>query len=130
MRDPAVVAQQIKAVIPECWKGDIDWHITHASYKPPEQHADCFDILSRFCNDILENERPLVTDWKIQMIEILIDQKLPNTAKEVAVNDYVLSFSDTDVRSLYRAMCELEENYGLNDSEFLLMERLRRLIHE
>lgn len=76
MRHAAEVARQIKVVIPEYWHGDIDWHITNASYKPPEQQRDCFVLLSNFCNDVLENEYPLKTEWKRKMIEILIDKPL------------------------------------------------------
>ena len=81
-RHASVVAQQIKSVIPEYWHKDIDWHIKNASYKPPEQQRECFVMLSNFCNDILENERPLETTWKREMIEILINKPLDEHHKE------------------------------------------------
>jgi len=81
MRHAAEVARQIKEVIPEHWQDDIDWHITNATYKPPEQQSECFVLLSNFCNDILENERPLKTEWKRKMIEILIDKPLDDQSE-------------------------------------------------
>lgn len=128
MRDPAKVVRQIKAVVPVELKEALDWHITNALYKPPEQYPSCFALLSELCNDMLAGERPLVTDWKILMIEILTGKPLLDTTNEVPVNNFIIPLSETDVRTLYMAMGELSVTYGLTESEITLMERLRGLI--
>ena len=75
MRHASKVAEQIQAVVPEKWHEDLDWIIKDASYKPPEQQRECFGRLSYLCNDIVGGEEPLVTDWKIKMIDILTDKE-------------------------------------------------------
>ena len=75
-RNAAEVAQQIKEVVPEHLHGNIDWQIDNASYKPPEAQQECFYMLTIYCNDLLEGEKPLVTEWKRKMVQILIERPL------------------------------------------------------
>ena len=79
MRNAADVAQQIKDVVPPEFHGNIDWQIDNASYKPPEQQHECFYMLTNYCNDLLDGEIPLTTEWKREMIKILIARPLSET---------------------------------------------------
>lgn len=79
MRNAAEVAQQIKDVVPPEFHGNIDWQIENASFKPPEQQQECFYMLTSYCDALLDFEKPLVTEWKREMIKILIARPLEET---------------------------------------------------
>ena len=74
MRHASQVAEQMQAVVPDEYKSSYDWHIKNASYKPPEQQRECFVLLSAHCNELVTNEHPLVTDWKMKISDILMDK--------------------------------------------------------
>ena len=70
MRTPGGVANQIMEIVPDVHKERFQRLIQSFAYKAVEQTGECWALLSRLCNSLLENGA-LAEDWQVEMISIL-----------------------------------------------------------
>lgn len=88
MRNPTKVTELIKKCIPVEEKelhDKVDWFLRDFPYKAPEQYLQCWRMLTVFVNtEIVKDEDPLTTDWKVKVVAFLID-KTEEQVRQMAV---------------------------------------------
>lgn len=82
-RDICKVIEQMIAVIPETevkFVEDLKWAKINASYKPPEQQRECFDVTGAMLgkhigpNPTLDWEKLIVNIWMDKTIFIIVQE--------------------------------------------------------